>query len=303
MNTSDFRLLYYFVEIVKAGSIRRAARHLRLSPAVVSTALSDLEAALSVTLITRTTRKMHLTEAGRITFDKATLAIIAVRDVMQPSGRDAVEVRGRVSMTVPTELASSWLPPLLNRFKQLHPAVATIIHADDAALHLGGSDHEISLRTEFTNEPKRGTDTAAVFPLELVCNPALLSGLPESLPDRLSRLAFIGSRHQLLDGKLFAVDRKRRRDVMLAVNPDFTINNRQVALELARKGFGAALLISVSTSDDLENHTLERLSEDHGFGYVIVSVVMRDPLPSSAATAMQEFLLSSEKALIQALDK
>lgn len=54
--------------------------------------------------------------------------------------------------------------------------------------------------------------------------------------------------------------------MLLTVNPEFTINNRQVALELARKGFGAALLISVSTSDDLEDGTLARLSEDHGFG-------------------------------------
>ena len=76
MNAGDFRLLYYFVEIVKAGSIRGAARHLRLSPAVVSTALSDLEAALSVTLIARTTRKMH-PDRGRPghAFDKAELAI------------------------------------------------------------------------------------------------------------------------------------------------------------------------------------------------------------------------------------
>ena len=100
------------------------------------------------------------------------------------------KIRGRVSMTVPTELASSWLPPLLSRFRQLHPAVDTVIHADDAALHLGGSDHDISLRTEFNTEPKTGADTAAVFPLELVCNPALLSELSPSLPDRLSRLTF-----------------------------------------------------------------------------------------------------------------
>ncbi len=297
MNTGDFRLLYYFVEVVKAGSIRSAARQLRLSPAVVSTALSDLEAALCVTLISRTTRKMRLTEAGRITFEKAALATKHVQDAMQPPAGNATEIRGRVSMTVPTELASSWLPPLLTRFRQLYPAVETTIHADDAALHLSGSDHDISLRTEFNSEPKQGADIAAVFQLELVCQPALLSDLPETLPERLGELAFIGSRHQLLDGRLFATDLKTARDIMLAVNPEFTINNRQVALELARKGFGAALLISVSTADDLENGTLARLSEDHGFGCVVVSVVMRDPLPSPAASAMQAFLLSSGQAL------
>ena len=292
MNPSDFRLLYYFVEIAKAGSIRSAARHLRLSPAVVSTALADLEAALSVTLISRTTRKMQLTEAGRIMFDKAALSIKAVEDAMQPLGKETAEVRGRVSLTVPTELASSWLPPLLIRFKQLHPAVETAIHADDIAMNLGGSDHDISLRTEFDTEPRQGPDIVAVFPLELVCESALLPSLPEGLQDRLHRLAFIGSQHQITNGMLFATELKSARITMLKVNPEFTIDNRQVALELARKGLGAALLISISTSDDLESGKLARLTDDHGFGYVVVSVVMRDPLPSSAAVAMREFLLS-----------
>lgn len=125
----------------------------------------------------------------------------------------------------------------------------------------------------------------------------VLTGVPVALPGRLSRLAFIGSPHQLLDGKLFAVELETAHHVMLAVNPDFTINNRQVALELVRKGFGAALMISVSTSDDLDNGRLARLSDEYGFGYVVVSVVMRDRLPSRAAVAMQEFLLSSGQAM------
>lgn len=296
MNTGDFRLLYYFVEIVKAGSIRSAARHLRLSPAVVSTALSDLEVALSVTLISRTTRKMHLTEAGQVVYDKAALAVKVVEAAMQQPDGTLVETTGRVSLTVPTELASSWLPPLLIRFRKLYPAVETAIHADDAALHLSGSDHDISLRTEFHAKPRPGPDTVAVFPLELVCDPTLLGDLPEALQARLSRLSFIGSQHQITNGMLFATEQKSACDIMLTVKPDFIINNRQVALELARKGFGAALLISVSTSDDLEAGKLARLSTEHGFGYVVVSVVMRDPLPSSAALAMQEFLLSSGQA-------
>ena len=136
MNTGDFRLLYYFIEIVNAGSIRGAARKLGLSPAVVSAALSDLEAAVSATLISRTTRQMKLTDTGTAVFAKANDAVASVRAAMETPGQQPASLTGKVSITLPTELATIWLPPLLNRFRHLYPDVRTAVNADDAAVDL-----------------------------------------------------------------------------------------------------------------------------------------------------------------------
>lgn len=293
MNTGDFRLLYYFIEIVDAGSIRGAAKKLGLSPAVVSSALADLEEAVSATVISRTTRTMKLTDAGRSIYNTARIATEAVDEAMQAPGRDTARIGGRVSVTLPTELASTWLPPLLTKFKRMHPGVETAIHADDAAVDLTGSEHDISLRTEFQASPRSGADVVAVYPLDLVCSAGLADSLPKgSLQKCLDKIPFIGSDHQTKDGTLFARNTRTGRETVLRIRPGFTITNRQVALELARQGFGVALLISISTEDDIRNGALKRLGETHGFGHVVVRVMMRDRLPSPAAKAMRDLFLA-----------
>lgn len=60
----SLRLLSYFVHIARAGSISGPAARLRLSPAVVSESLPELEAEMGVTLAYRTTRSFTLTALG-----------------------------------------------------------------------------------------------------------------------------------------------------------------------------------------------------------------------------------------------
>ncbi len=60
----DLKRLALFAEVVRAGSLSAAARHLRISTSAVSQQLRSLEQAHGVTLLHRSTRKLSLTEAG-----------------------------------------------------------------------------------------------------------------------------------------------------------------------------------------------------------------------------------------------
>ncbi|WP_228553419.1 LysR family transcriptional regulator [Pseudoalteromonas sp. PPB1] len=70
MNGAAFNQLIMFHTIVLEGSITKAAKKLELAPPAVSNALKALEAELGLPLFTRTTRRIELTEAGRLLFER-----------------------------------------------------------------------------------------------------------------------------------------------------------------------------------------------------------------------------------------
>lgn len=69
-----------FVRVVEAGSFSAAARLLGQGQPAVSKAVAQLEARLGVHLITRTTRALTLTDAGRIFYDRAKVALDAAEE-------------------------------------------------------------------------------------------------------------------------------------------------------------------------------------------------------------------------------
>ena len=170
----DVRLLIYFAEIARAGSLRAAGRRLGISTAALSEALSDLEQRTGVTLIRRTTRTMALTDAGLAVLPHAEETARAARAAMDAARRASGTPEGDVHITLPIELGVAWLPPLLTRFETACPGVRVHVHADDAVVPLAASGFDLALRTVFTLQPRRGTDTLALLRLDLVCAPRAL---------------------------------------------------------------------------------------------------------------------------------
>ena len=76
----------------------------------------------------------------------------------------------------------------------------------------------------------------------------------------------------------------------MPVCPELTINNRQVALDLVRRGHGSALLLSVSVKAELERGTLIRMNTRYSFGFVVARLIALDKKPSRATKFFLDFL-------------
>ena len=72
--TTDLNQLFIFVRVVQAKSLSEAARSLNMPKSTVSRKISDREERVGERLIQRTTRKLGLTEAGRVLFERASPA-------------------------------------------------------------------------------------------------------------------------------------------------------------------------------------------------------------------------------------
>ncbi|MEM6558084.1 MAG: LysR family transcriptional regulator, partial [Pseudomonadota bacterium] len=118
-----FTALRVFRAVVELGSFAAASRKLGLSPAAVSKNVSELEAHLSSRLINRTTRRMSLTEAGALYFERVVRVLDDLGDADDTlrASQDTPAGLLRVSapMTVTLVGLSSAIPKFLDRYPDL----------------------------------------------------------------------------------------------------------------------------------------------------------------------------------------
>lgn len=293
----DLRLLLYFVEIARAGSIRGAAGKLGLSPAVLSEALSELEAVVGVTLIRRTTRSMSLTQDGEEMLAHAAVSISEADRAMSVGEPVAATVRGTVRVTLPTEVAVGWFSPALKAFEAKYPEVRVEVEADDDIVALASSDLDVAIRTMFAEEPKSGKDICACLPLALVCAPEVLGDTAETLDARLQRIGIIGIGSKRRRGRSINVRRSDGTGVRTLRAPvRFAVNNQLVAHRFALEGFGCALLFRDGVASDLASGRLVPVEPDYVFGFVVCQALARDKYPSRQTQAFLSFLLAWAEA-------
>lgn len=183
-----------FRRIVERGSFARAAEDLGVSPALLSREIKLLEESLGTTLLTRTTRAMSLTDAGRLYYDQTSGILDAVSDV-EARIRDGVGVvRGHLKVNTSTSFGQTVVAPMLPGFLDAHPDLRLTLSLDDRVVDMveGGFDVSIRIRPAMPDSAlvarKIGTVRQRIF-----AAPAYLAsaGAPET-PDDIRRHRVIG---------------------------------------------------------------------------------------------------------------
>ncbi len=289
MANRDYRLMAIFVAIANAGSIRGAARRLGISAPVVSTALADLEANLGVTLVRRGPRLLSLTEQGRAFHDAAAEMVAAGERAMALIADARLRPRGRLKLTLSTELCVRWLPPRLRAFEAAHPLVDVGIDATDAVVNLGPSEFDMALRATFRLRPRWRPDVLDVLPVALVASPAFAARHGRAVTRAGAALPFIGfSVHER--GGILPALRPNGDEAPVTIATRISVNNGLVAMALARAGFGAALVLREVAAEELARGDLVELAPALSFGAIVVRLLLRDEHPSPAARAFVAFL-------------
>src|SRR5690349_20072976 len=102
----DLNAMSVFVTVAEAGGFRAAGERLGVSASAVSQSIRRLEEELGVVLVQRTTRSVHLTEAGERLFSSVRPALEEVRSAVASLGELSAEPRGtlRLVMSAGAEL-------------------------------------------------------------------------------------------------------------------------------------------------------------------------------------------------------
>lgn len=119
----EMRELRYFVEVVRKGGFTRASDSLHVTQPAISNMVKALEEEIGSPLLVRERRRVLLTEAGRIVFERAEGLLDSVRRLEEEVAELSTLRRGRVRIGLPPMVGMSFFPGVLAEFHRTHPQI------------------------------------------------------------------------------------------------------------------------------------------------------------------------------------
>jgi DNA-binding transcriptional LysR family regulator len=135
-----------FIAVARRLSYAAAARDLSVSTSALSQSVRQLEERLEVTLLTRTSRSVALTDAGHRLLENAGPAVDQALESLKTVKARRGEVTGRVRLTVPSVSVALVLTDLLPRFFAKYPKVQVEAHVDDRLVNTVAGEFDAGIR-------------------------------------------------------------------------------------------------------------------------------------------------------------
>jgi DNA-binding transcriptional LysR family regulator len=242
----EIRHLQHFVALSEEGSFTRAAQRMHIVQSGLSASVKELEQELGARLVERTTRRVALTETGRLFLEHARATLAALESgVTAVRSQDGV-VRGRLHLGILQSLGPYLdLPLLLQRFRGAYPAVEITVRAlstDSIPALVGSGEVDLSFHALVSKTEWPGVQVIPYAQDSLV---AICSLHHSSWPVKSVRLEAL-AQETFVD---LTPDRALRRlvDRMFAEhhvkrNTVFEVSDVQTAMQFVEKGLGVAIM-------------------------------------------------------------
>jgi DNA-binding transcriptional LysR family regulator len=254
--------LRLFVRLHEQGSFSAAGRDLKIKQSTASKWIAELERQVGSTLVERTTRSLHLTDAGKLLYTRARV-LLAAFDTMNDelsAGRD-VPI-GRVRLSAPVVFGRLFVTPLLVDFARRHPAIDLDIVLTDRYVNLVEEGVDLAVRVGVPLDTSARGLKLTTSRRYLVASPAYLRAngrptTPKALKDHQCVL------HGEARAATWRFSGAGGVNRPVPISGRITVNNSELALEMARGGVGIALLADWLVWPDLQRKRLVRLLEAH----------------------------------------
>ncbi|WP_426755934.1 LysR family transcriptional regulator [Myxococcus sp. Y35] len=266
MAFTPLNALNAFLAVGRHRSFAAAAKELGVSGSALSQSVRQLEARLGVALLTRTTRSVALTDAGRRLMEAAGPSVEQALQALKTATARPGEVTGTLRLTVPTVSVSPIVTPILTRFHQRHPRVEVDLRVENRLVDIVAEGLDAGIRMSETLERDmvqvRLSDGG--FRFVVVGAPAYLKrrGTPERPKDLLH--------HDCLcirsptTGAIYQWELERgQRSWRVPVRGPIISADFQPLRELAEAGLGLAYAFEPDVKPQLERGTLRTVLEPY----------------------------------------
>lgn len=257
-----FRELTTFVAVAEDGAFNAAARRLGMSPPAVTRLVTALEARLGVQLLSRTTRKVTLTEAGARLRDDATRILAELAEAETLASGAQADPSGHLRVTAPVLFGQRFVAPILRDYLDEHPGITASATFTDRNVKLLDEGIDVALRIGALPDSALLARRVGAVRRVMVAAPAYLArhGTPAA-PEDLAhhRCVFPTSIEEMPTWTFIAG--KRRSTVRLA--PPLSVNTLAAAIEAAEAGWGITRALSYQVANALaEGRLVEILAAD-----------------------------------------
>jgi DNA-binding transcriptional LysR family regulator len=174
---ADLNALPAFAAVAETGGFTAAAQRLGVAKAKVSPAVSRSAAQLGTKPISRTTRRVALTEAGQALYARCVPALRAVQDSLSQLAGDG-ELSGTLRISAAVEYAAQTLSPAIAAFAAAHPRLEIDLRTSDRVADLLKEGIDVALRMGWLRDSSLRATRLGGFEQYVVASPTYLERVP-----------------------------------------------------------------------------------------------------------------------------
>ncbi|MBI5040044.1 MAG: LysR family transcriptional regulator [Gammaproteobacteria bacterium] len=284
-----------FVTVARTGSFSAAAQRLGIPTTTLSRRIQELEEALGVRLLNRTTRSLSLTDAGERYLAEVEPIVEALEQANRAIKQLRETVTGRLRITAPYLLGELFLADWAIAFQQQHPQVAIELQLDNHLLDLPATGIDLALRAGILEDTSLIAQRLFDVDWLTVASPAFLARAPAlQQPTDLAQVAVITTRVD--PGRAIWPFGRGENAVNLQMDSRLQVNDLRIACQAAQAGLGIARLPRLLAQTALTAGTLvEILADWRAEATPVQLVYQRRRLLTAAQKAFIQFVLEQAR--------
>ena len=261
------------VAVAEAGSLSAAGRKLGVPLPTVSRKISDLESHLNTRLLTRSTRKLALTDSGAAYVAAARRILDDVSEAERAASGEHAAPRGDLVITAPVVFGRLHVLPVIAEFLTQWPEINVRLVLADRNLHLIDDHIDIAVRIgALADSALVATQIGAVR--SVVCgSPAYFAahGVPERPEDLAAVTAVTFDPLSSSQQAWIFCDSKSKRELRAPVRSRLSVNTAEAAIDGATADLGVTRVLSYQVAEAVSDRRIQ----------IVLSQYEPAPLPVS----------------------
>lgn len=253
-----------FATVVSAGSFAGAADRLRMSRAMITKHVAQLEQSLGTRLLHRTTRRLSLTEAGARYHEQCLQILEAVADAEASVAESTLHPQGLLRIHAPMSFGVQQLAPALIAYQHRYPEVTIDLSLNDRTVDLVEEGCDVAVRIGLLTDSALIAKRLGAVRLVVCAAPSYLEahGRPHAPRDLATHTCLSYSYWSDQDHWRFRRQGAGQEQV-IRVTGSLRANNGDVLRQAAVAGLGLILQPLFLVNEDLKAGRLEAVLTDY----------------------------------------
>ena len=254
----ELNALKIFIAVVENSSFVGASKTLQIPTSNVSRSISQLEEALNLQLIERSTRHMKLTQSGQLLYTRVKPLLESLEQTEAELTSQQIQLKGPLRICIPNEAGPKLLGTAIADFACQHPEITISCITNLSGLESLREDLDMAIIIH------RGKmDDCDYIASHLTTIPCTVVGSPSliqkwGLPNHTSQLKTLPciTTVSALKGMPWQFTRTNSEFSTIQVNEHYRVNSGELALKAAIAGVGFAILAKVSCQEFINDGSL-----------------------------------------------
>lgn len=278
----------YFVEVVKAKSFRGAAESLGMPNSTLSRKIGELEKSIGLRLLHRTTRKIELTEAGQIYYERCRRIVDEARLAHEQLGTLLANPEGQLRISLPADFAIVVLTPIICQFSERYPGISFDFDLTPRNVDLVSEPFDLAIRMGTLPDSGLIARKLGALPRYVYASPQYIDakGTPETPQDLAEHECLVMRPEKTATLHLYHKEEK----VSIRTTGRFQMNSIGMMRRLATMGMGLAVLPELIVADDVKHGALKRILSSYEAEAVTIYALTETRLLPAKVQVFIEFI-------------